>query len=87
MLFGGNKIGFRKCLLFLQLFTFRTDIDPDNPQHEHYVATLVNSLIQELEAKANTMSEDLFLSKLKLIEAANTFRVCIGFEYSSCLYC
>ncbi|XP_066996363.1 signal transducer and activator of transcription 5B isoform X2 [Anabrus simplex] len=52
-----------------------TDIDPDNPQHEQYVAGLVASLIQELETKANTMTaEDLFLNKLKLIEAANMFR-------------
>jgi hypothetical protein len=40
------------------------------------VTGLVGSLIQELEAKANTMTtEDLFLTKLKLIEAANMFRV------------
>jgi signal transducer and activator of transcription 5B len=52
------------------------DLDPENPQHEQYVAGLVASLIQELEAKANTMTtEDLFLTKLKLIEAANMFRV------------
>jgi hypothetical protein len=52
------------------------DLDPENPQHEQYVAGLVGSLIQELEAKANTMTtEDLFLTKLKLIEAANMFRV------------
>lgn len=52
------------------------DLDPENPQHEQYVTGLVGSLIQELEAKANTMTtEDLFLTKLKLIEAANMFRV------------
>jgi hypothetical protein len=40
------------------------------------VTGLVGSLIQELEAKANSMTtEDLFLTKLKLIEAANMFRV------------
>ncbi|KDR18762.1 hypothetical protein L798_06440 [Zootermopsis nevadensis] len=51
------------------------DLDPENPQHEQYVTGLVGSLIQELEAKANTMTtEDLFLTKLKLIEAANMFR-------------
>ncbi|PNF23502.1 Signal transducer and activator of transcription 5B [Cryptotermes secundus] len=51
------------------------DLDPENPQHEQYVAGLIASLIQELEAKANTMTtEDLFLTKLKLIEAANMFR-------------
>lgn len=52
------------------------DIDPENPQHEQYVTGLVSSLVQELETKANTMTtEDLFLTKLKLIEAANMFRV------------
>ncbi|XP_049786720.1 signal transducer and activator of transcription 5B isoform X3 [Schistocerca cancellata] len=52
-----------------------TDIDPENPQHEQYVASLVSSLIQELEMKANSMTtEELFLTKLKLMEAANTFR-------------
>ncbi|GLG97418.1 Signal transducer and transcription activator [Gryllus bimaculatus] len=52
-----------------------TDIDPENPQHEQYVAGLVTSLIQELETKAQTMTtEDLFLTKLKLMEAANMFR-------------
>lgn len=52
------------------------DLDPENPQHEQYVTGLVASLIQELEAKATTMTtEDLFLTKLKLIEAANMFRV------------
>jgi len=53
------------------------EVDLDNhPQHEQYVTGLVASLIQELEAKATTMTtEDLFLTKLKLIEAANMFRV------------
>jgi signal transducer and activator of transcription 5B len=40
------------------------------------VTGLVGSLIQELETKANAMTtEDLFLTKLKLIEAASMFRV------------
>lgn len=48
---------------------------PDNPQHEQYVATLIASLIQEMELKANSFStEDLFLTKLKLVEAAKMFR-------------
>lgn len=56
-----------------------TDIDAENPQHEQYVTGLVGSLIAELEAKANTMTtEDLFLTKLKLLEAANMFRVSYG---------
>lgn len=56
---------------------FWCDIDPvpDNPQHEQYVATLVTSLINEMELKAASLgTEDLFLTKLKLVEAAKMFR-------------
>ncbi|XP_043290168.1 signal transducer and activator of transcription 5B [Venturia canescens] len=52
-----------------------TDIEPDNPQYEQYIMNLVLALIQELETKAASLNtEDLFLTKLKLIEAAKTFR-------------
>ncbi|XP_034939786.1 signal transducer and activator of transcription 5B [Chelonus insularis] len=52
-----------------------TDIEPDNPQYEQYITNLVASLIQELETKAASLNtEDLFLTKLKLLEAAKTFR-------------
>jgi len=52
------------------------DIDPDNPAHEIYVNELVRSMIQELDSKANNMNtEELFLTRLKLTEAANMFRV------------
>ncbi|KAJ8681673.1 hypothetical protein QAD02_017465 [Eretmocerus hayati] len=52
-----------------------TDIDPDNPQYEQYIANLVESLIQELENKAASLNtEDLFLTRLKLMEAAKNFR-------------
>lgn len=48
---------------------------PDNPQHEQYVLGLVNSLIQEVEAKAAAVNEpEYFLTKLKLAEAAKMFR-------------
>ncbi|XP_059486030.1 signal transducer and activator of transcription 5B isoform X2 [Neocloeon triangulifer] len=51
------------------------DIDPDNPAHEPYVNELVRSMIQELDNKANNMNtEELFLTRLKLTEAANMFR-------------
>ena len=54
----------------------RNEVDPDNPQHDQYVSGLVNALINELEMKANTLtSEDMFLTKLKLIETASNFRV------------
>lgn len=53
-----------------------TDVDPENPQHEAWVAGMVGSLVQELETKANSMDTDiLFLTKLKLMEAANMIRV------------
>jgi signal transducer and activator of transcription 5B len=52
------------------------DIDPDNPEHEHFVHQLVSSMIQELDKRANNMNtEELFLTRLKLTEAANMFRV------------
>lgn len=44
--------------------------------NDQYIADLMGSLIQELELKANNISHsgDLFLMKLKLIEAAKLFR-------------
>lgn len=46
----------------------------NNFQHEQYTL-LFSAFIQELEAKANTfVNEELFLSKLKLQEAAKMFR-------------
>lgn len=58
------------------IFISRTDLEPDNPQYEQYITTLVGSLVQELETKAASLNtEDLFLTKLKLIEAAKMFRV------------
>jgi signal transducer and activator of transcription 5B len=57
-------------------FNFRNDIDPDNPQHEQYAASVVAALIQELINKAQSLtSEEFFLTKIKLEEAANMFRV------------
>lgn len=65
------------CITF-NIFFFRNDIDVDNPQHEQYASNLLTSLIQELETKASSMNtEELFLTKLKLMEAANMFRVSI----------
>ncbi|XP_046658831.1 signal transducer and activator of transcription 5B [Homalodisca vitripennis] len=51
------------------------DINPDNQQHEHFAHNLFTSFLQELETKASTfVTEELFLSKLKLAEAAKMFR-------------
>lgn len=48
------------------------DLDQDNPQHENYVRTLVQSLVKELHAKSE--SNDMnFVTKLKLGQAANYF--------------
>lgn len=52
-----------------------SDIEVDNPQHEHYIAGLVGGLIQELEMKAASLnSEEMFLNKIKLMDAAKMFR-------------
>ncbi|XP_028135421.1 signal transducer and activator of transcription 5B isoform X1 [Diabrotica virgifera virgifera] len=62
---------------------FWCDIDPqpDNPQHEQYIASLINSLIKEIENKASVVTDsEYFLTKLKLAEAAKLFRE----RYSSC---
>lgn len=55
---------------------FRADIEPDNPQGEQYIAGLMAALIQELELKAESLdSQDLFITKMKLMDAAKMFRV------------
>ena len=68
------------CWLWLSCvisFYDRSDIDPDNPQHEQYAASVVAALIQELETKALTLTnEEFFLTKIKLQGAAEMFRVC-----------
>lgn len=57
---------------------YRNDIDPDNPQHEQYATSVVAALIQELVNKAQSLtSEEFFLTKIKLEEAASMFRVSI----------
>lgn len=59
-------------------FEHRTDVDPDNPQHEQYAASIVAALIQELETKALALTnEEFFLTKIKLQGAAEMFRVSI----------
>ena len=74
-----SKIGKFSKVLFIY---YRTDIEPDNPQYEQYIATLVRSLIQELETKAASLNtDDMFLTKLKLMEAAKNFRVSFIIKY------
>ncbi|CAG7829047.1 unnamed protein product, partial [Allacma fusca] len=51
------------------------DIDPDNPAHEHYISNVVIELINVLEAKAqNMVNDDPCLNRIRLINAAQTFR-------------
>ncbi|CAG9853830.1 unnamed protein product [Phyllotreta striolata] len=60
---------------------FCLDIEPqpDNPQHEQFIANLVNSLITEIENRAAIVNDsDYFLTKLKLAEAAKQLRVRYG---------
>ncbi|ROT83581.1 signal transducer and activator of transcription 5B isoform X2 [Penaeus vannamei] len=52
------------------------EIDPDNPSHTQYAQSLVSQLIQEIENKALSYAnnEDLFLVRMRLDEAATSFR-------------
>lgn len=51
-------------------------LESSNPQYEQYTANIITQFIQELESKAASLNtEDLFLTKLKLMEAAKNFRV------------
>lgn len=65
-----------KHLLSL-FFFFRNEIDPDNPSHSQYAQSLVSQLIQEIENKALSYAnnEDLFLVRMRLDEAATSFKV------------
>ena len=46
---------------------FRSDVDPYNPQHEQSAASVLGSLIQELESKAQILTtEEFFLTKINL---------------------
>lgn len=59
----------------------RTELEPDSPQYEHYISNLVGALIQELETKAASITtDDLFCSKIKLLDAAKLFKT----KYSHC---
>lgn len=57
-------------------FNFRTEIDPENPQHEQYAASLLDSLTHELQVRASSLPADQhFITKMNLVEAANNFQV------------
>lgn len=51
------------------------DLDPENPAHEQYASSLLSLLIQELQNRASTLtSEEHFITKIKLIDAASNFQ-------------
>ncbi|XP_042239930.1 signal transducer and activator of transcription 5B-like isoform X2 [Homarus americanus] len=52
------------------------EIDPENVSHSQYAHTLVSQLIQEMENKALSYgnNEDLFLVRMRLDEAATSFK-------------
>ena len=67
---------------------FRSDVDPDNPQHEQYAASVVGALITELESKAQALTnEEFFLTKIKLQGAAEMFRVSFLFVKKLQFHC
>lgn len=58
------------------LFCFRDAIDLENPQEEFKAKRLLDSLIQELQKKAeHQMGEDGFLLKIKLGHYASQLKV------------
>jgi signal transducer and activator of transcription 5B len=59
------------------MFAGRSEIDECNEEHEAYAARLRDMLIGLIEEKAQELSsEDMFLAKFNLQEAAQQFRVC-----------
>jgi len=61
----------------IKLF-FRTEIDPDNLEHEGYIKGLFVSFVDEIVSKANSMvTNEQFASKLKLIDTAKLYKVSI----------
>jgi len=63
-------------ILFMLFFYYRTGVDPELPQNEHYITQFVNGLIVELESKAASMDvPDMFITKMKLMDTANVFKV------------
>lgn len=68
----------------IKLF-FRTEIDPDNLEHEGYIKGLFVSFVDEIVSKANSMvTNEQFASKLKLIDTAKLYKVSI--EIIICIF-
>lgn len=63
-----------ECVNFMNFYSPNIEIIPENPQHEAYMAELVNSLIQEIENKASVVASTDFVSKMRLGEAAKIFK-------------
>lgn len=58
------------------MFAGRSEIDECNEEHEAYAVRLRDMLIGLIEEKAQELSsEDMFLAKFNLQEAAQQFRV------------
>lgn len=54
----------------------RTEIDPDNLEHEGYIKGLFVSFVDEIVSKANSLvTNEQFVSKLKLIDTAKLYKV------------
>lgn len=69
--------------IFAKLFHFRDSIDLENPQDEYRAQRLLETLIQELQKKADhLMGEDVFVLKLKLGNYATQLKVGVNSKYS-----
>lgn len=67
------------CILYACAHVCRDAIDLENPQEEFKAKRLLDSLIQELQNKAeHQMGEDGFLLKIKLGHYASQLKVSLG---------
>ena len=57
-------------------FAPRSEVDEDNPEHEKFALQLRDQLLQKMEERAQELSsDDMFLTKLKLQETVQQFKV------------
>lgn len=65
-------------LMYANLCAYRNEVDEDNSEHEQRAIGLRDMLIQLMEEKATELStiEDMFLTRLKLQETTQQFKVC-----------